>query len=272
MPNRILRDWTDSDTVDKLTVDAERFFTRLIMKADDFGRYFAEAKRLKSFLFPLKDSIRDTDICRWLAECEKVAMIRCYDAAGKRYLEICDFRQRLRQMREIYPAPDWSVACQTDDGHAADIRPLEENPNPNPNPNPNRREEEVIAALAPSLKLSDVFDAWEAIAINGLPRCLVLSDKRRRTLQVRLGEPFFRENWTAAMEKCSTSPFLKGDSDGGWRASFDWFIKPDSVAKIMEGKYDAKIKPHLPHLHNLAAPAPKHFVTGQIDITKKAKV
>src|SRR5258708_34832192 len=116
MPNRILRDWTDSDRVDALTAEAERFFVRLIMKADDFGRYTAEPKRLKAFLFPLKDSLRETDLCRWLAECEKAALVRGYEAAGKRYLEIADFRQRLRQIREIYPGPLAANERRGDDG------------------------------------------------------------------------------------------------------------------------------------------------------------
>ena len=105
MPNRILRDWTDSDKVDKLSAEGERFFVRLIMKADDYGRYFADPKRLKAFLFPLKDSLRETDCSRWLAECEKAGLARCYDVAGRRYVELLNFNQRLRNMRNLHPEP-----------------------------------------------------------------------------------------------------------------------------------------------------------------------
>lgn len=87
-----------------------------------------------------------------------------------------------------------------------------------------------------SLPLSEVFDAWNGTA--GLSKCLVLSDKRRQTLKVRLGEPFFAANWRAALEKVEKSAFCLGDNDRGWKASFDWFISRDVVAKIMEGKYD----------------------------------
>lgn len=126
MPNRILRDWTDSDRVNLLTADAERFFVRLIMKADDFGRYFAEPKRLKAFLFPLKDSLRDTDISRWLAECEKAGLLRCYEVTCKRYLELLNFRQRLRQMREIHPRPPWHDSNPPADGSQVAVEcPLE---------------------------------------------------------------------------------------------------------------------------------------------------
>lgn len=106
MPNRILRDFTDSDRVNLLTAEAERLYVRLMMKADDFGRYFADPKRLKAFLFPLKDQIRETDISRWLAECEKAGLLRFYDATGKRFLELWNFGQRLRNMRKIHPVPE----------------------------------------------------------------------------------------------------------------------------------------------------------------------
>lgn len=107
MPNRILRDWTDSDRINQLSAQAERLFTRLIMKADDYGRYFADPKRLKAFLFPLRDDVSEPDISGWLADCEKAGIIRFYESDGKRYLEIWKYGQRLRNMRNVYPAPIW---------------------------------------------------------------------------------------------------------------------------------------------------------------------
>ena len=123
MPNRILRDWTDSETIDQLDVATERFFTRLIMKVDDFGRYSANPKLLKSSLFPLKSDIRETDITRWLAECEKAGLIALYDVAEKGYLQINNFKQVLRQKKEKYPPP---TTCVADDMHTTSIRMLEE--------------------------------------------------------------------------------------------------------------------------------------------------
>ena len=112
MPNRILRDWTDSENIDQLDVNTERFFTRLIMKVDDYGRYSANVKLLKSHLFPLKSDIRETDIARWLTACEKSGLIALYVIANKEYLQIDNFKQVLRQKVEKYPAP---VYCNEDD-------------------------------------------------------------------------------------------------------------------------------------------------------------
>lgn len=112
MPNRILRDWTDSFTINALDVNAERFFVRLIMKADDFGRFHADTRLLKASLFPLLPDTRESDISRWLAECEKTGLLRVYvDGRGRNYLEIANFKQRTRQSESKFPAPDGKTAA-----------------------------------------------------------------------------------------------------------------------------------------------------------------
>ncbi len=124
MPNRIIRDWTDSETIDKLDANTERFFTRLIMKVDDYGRCLANIRLLKSQLFPLKADIRETDITRWLAACKDSGLIVLYSVANKEYLQINDFRQVLRQKVEKYPPPsDENYDAQMTSGCLAGVTP-----------------------------------------------------------------------------------------------------------------------------------------------------
>lgn len=97
---------------------------------------------------------------------------------------------------------------------------------------------------APLPNLNEVFDTWNDKADNlRLPKCLLLSDKRRIALVARLADKFFAANWRAALEKLSASSFCKGVNDRGWVATFEWFITRDSVVKIMEGKYDNRSAP-----------------------------
>jgi hypothetical protein len=107
MPNRILRDWTDSEKINELSVHAERFFTRLIMKVDDYGRFTANVKMLKPMLFPLLiDQIREADLSRWMTECQKAGLVVIYEVNLKQVLQICNFKQALRQKIEKYPPPE----------------------------------------------------------------------------------------------------------------------------------------------------------------------
>lgn len=105
MPQRILRDWTDSEKVNTISSNAECLFVRLMMKADDFGNFHANVKLVKSLCFPLKD-YREADIARWMNELQESGMIAFYVADDKKYLTILNFGQRLRNMRNTFPKPN----------------------------------------------------------------------------------------------------------------------------------------------------------------------
>lgn len=90
---------------------------------------------------------------------------------------------------------------------------------------------------AASLSPSAVFDEWNSKA-NQLPKCRQLSDKRSHSLKARLRDPFFCEHWISAITRIHDSSFCCGSNNRGWKADFDWFIQPDTVVRIMEGKYD----------------------------------
>lgn len=114
MPNRMLRDWTDSDKMKGVTAHGERFFTRLIMKVDDYGCLYADSSLLKAALFPfLLDEVREADVSRWTTECQKAGLIVLYESAGKKYLHILDFRQRLDKAKNKYPLPTSGNALTT---------------------------------------------------------------------------------------------------------------------------------------------------------------
>lgn len=106
MPNRMLRDWTDSEKINNLSVYSERFFIRLIMKADDFGCFSADTRLLKANLFPLLlDTIREADLIRWMTECQKAGLIVLYESSNKKLLQIVEFKQRLDRAKSKYALP-----------------------------------------------------------------------------------------------------------------------------------------------------------------------
>lgn len=104
MPNRVLRDWTHSEKINSLSKDAELFFVRLIMKADDYGCFFGNPKLLKSALYPLRD-ILEIDINNYIKECVNLDIITLYKSNNKLYIKINDFGQRLRLMKRKFPEP-----------------------------------------------------------------------------------------------------------------------------------------------------------------------
>lgn len=130
MPNRMLRDWTDSYRVDQLSWQAEVFFARLIMKADDYGRLPADTALIKANLFPRRlDTVREADISRWIDEListineleEKAGLIVLYQVRGRKYLQIEDFGQRLDKAKAKYPAPPISTDSMSESEREEEI-------------------------------------------------------------------------------------------------------------------------------------------------------
>jgi hypothetical protein len=40
------------------------------------------------------------------------------------------------------------------------------------------------------------------------------------------------------VKRIASSAFCTGTNDRGWRATPDWLLRPDTAAKVLEGKYD----------------------------------
>jgi len=95
----------------------------------------------------------------------------------------------------------------------------------------------------------EVFQFWNSF--SHLPKILRISKERRAKIKTRLSDPFFRDNWRIGIEKIEAAPFLTGNNDRGWRADIDWFLKPDSLTKIIEGKYHQTNAPRKPTLADL---------------------
>lgn len=91
--------------MEQLSTCAEVFFTRLVMKADDYGAFHAHPKLILAALFPLKNYTTD-QIEEWLRECVEVGLIRHYQVEGKNYIQIENFGQRLQNMRKAFPRPN----------------------------------------------------------------------------------------------------------------------------------------------------------------------
>lgn len=107
MPKRLIRDWTDSEKFEALSAEAERLFVRLIQKADDFGRFHANPKLMKSACFPLAEDLRANTVAAWLTELSDRHLVFCYTSGTGQYLAIINYRQRLKKEStpKFPPAP-----------------------------------------------------------------------------------------------------------------------------------------------------------------------
>lgn len=70
-----------------------------------------------------------------------------------------------------------------------------------------------------------------------MPKCTKGGTKRSAALRTRLKEATFREHWREALDRIPESPFLCGHGKEGWMANPEWFLRPDKVTELLEGKY-----------------------------------
>jgi DNA-binding MarR family transcriptional regulator len=72
-------------------------------------------------------------------------------------------------------------------------------------------------------------------------KCISLSENRKKALAARWKEYGGKlETFETLFREAEKSDFLKGKNDRNWSASFDWLIKSDNMAKVLEGKYKNK--------------------------------
>ena len=273
----MLRDWTLSDKVDALSVHAERFFTRLIMKVDDYGCFNADTRILKAALFPLKlDSVREADLLRWMAECQKSDLIVIYEVSKKRYLQINDFKQRLDRAKSKYPLPNDNGSMEVVNDFPPEVErevELEINtPNgvcpPSSIPSIKKNDEKgewkeflktfdslgedssesdkqriqrtelkkFIETKKPSIA-EPYFTAYRLFAFKeGLPVPETLSESRRKKFKVRIKEPPFE--FYKILEGIHNSKFCRGDNNRNWKVDWDWIFENDgNYLKILENKF-----------------------------------
>ena len=100
-------------------------------------------------------------------------------------------------------------------------------------------------ALSPELA-TIIANLWNTTCAPVLPKVIDIKGTRKTKLLLRMTEAECGESNEARVEwcnklftKCAETPFLKGENNHHWRASFDWLIGNDkNWKKVLEGRYD----------------------------------
>jgi hypothetical protein len=225
---------------------------------------------LASLLFPYDDDAREF-IGGWLDELVENDFIKLYEADGSTYLEICNWLKhqkidhpspsRLPEFREGFAkprdtlAPDLGPRTRTMDlgsrtidsglatlalvnGHADDapVSSLEKTKVKRQKP-----DDEGI--------LQEMVGLWQDAANElGLPQISDITLPRQAALRARIKDfrsyefPDANQGMQSLIAKIRGSPFLTGQTDAAFRASFDWVLKQTNFNKIMDGNYETKPK------------------------------
>jgi hypothetical protein len=113
VPNRILYERICvSESIALLSAEEERFFYRLLVQCDDFGRFDGRASVLRARCFALQlDGVTDDDVFRWLHRLIEAGLVVMYAVDGHAFLRVAnwDKYQYTRAKRSKYPEPNGGV-------------------------------------------------------------------------------------------------------------------------------------------------------------------
>src|SRR5688572_27210201 len=108
MPNRILQETIcDSERLDSVSAEAERLYCRLLVKADDMGRFEATPLAVGAACFPrmfqeskqkkITANLKAVD--SWLNELAGAKLVFFYTHQARKYLVFYNWRQRLDRIK-----------------------------------------------------------------------------------------------------------------------------------------------------------------------------
>jgi len=81
-------------------------------------------------------------------------------------------------------------------------------------------------------------ELWNTKVSPSVRRVSVITERRARCCAARWRDRPDESYWAAVIDRINSTPFLLGEGKGGWLITFDFFIRPDSHIKIMEGTYE----------------------------------
>lgn len=101
----------------------------------------------------------------------------------------------------------------------------------------------------------ELVDLWNALP-EPFPKIRRMNGPRKKTLRARLKDPEWRKDFKEALERVPRAKFLAGHNDRGWVADIEFFLRPGTVDKILEGKYDETTPPRPRKNGRRGLPAP----------------
>ena len=161
MPSRMIRDGIlSSRRVARLSFRDRWLYVGLLLRADDFGLFEADAAILRGAVYPRDlGTVSERDCERGLGNIQQAELVKFYTVNGTRYGALWNYGQRLKRKRMSHPPPPGEVVAWM----SAPDQPAQENQN-RTEPEP----EEKLSRTEPKARLGI---SIAALAGYGLEHC-----------------------------------------------------------------------------------------------------
>jgi hypothetical protein len=253
--------WTDENFVSCSPL-ARLLAIGLRNEADDNGVFQWRPLQLKMRLLPADN----TDVSSLLAELVEARMVYQFASGGQSYGLIRNFvvYQRPKKPTYSYPTPEHKLPqgfsirtkygtgtepVRNQDGTGTEDLDQrregegrggeEEGEQPAAPPSADDQAELDGVTPEPCVTTTKLVQEWNEMAQTcGIPLAQSIGKGERCEMaRARLADPEWLRVYYETMWEIPTTPFLTGQNDRHWKANLTWFVRPDSVLNIQEGKY-----------------------------------
>jgi hypothetical protein len=233
--------WT-SEQVVECSPTARLLFVGIWNFCDDGGIHPASERRVKMEVFP-GDDFTVEQIRGFIDELIQQRLLIEYEADGSVFWLVNGFtkHQKIDKPTCRFPEPDAETLKAVLDMNSATIRRVVGEESTTAHPRKGRESKgmesngregrERAVPACPAQEITSQFNSTFGMKCQ-------LTKKRHGQLRARWQDAWWRDNWRTALERAGPSRFLNGDNDRGWKIDLEFFLKPDTAAKILEGKYD----------------------------------
>ena len=215
-----------SEDFSKLSTLGKLVFIGLFSLADDEGRGRSNPVYLKSTLFPYEEGIRSTDIDKTLSEISSNMSVIFYSCDGSSYYSLYNWNawQKIdRPTESKIPEYDEKTMQRLFDEHSTSPRRVIV---------PKRKEDNRKEKEDKRIRIKDIYNQH----CPNLPQVQKITDKREKAIDKFLKE-FTEEQFIEICKIANYTDFLIGKNDKGWKADFDFLMRPDKATNVLEGKY-----------------------------------
>jgi hypothetical protein len=162
-------EFSQSETIGRLSRDARLLFLLLFNITDDEGRLRAAPSFLAGTLYPYDDDLRAAEVAAWLDELERAGCVRRYEAGGNSYAVVCNWSEHQKINRpspsRLPAPPEASVSDHgsfTEDSVNTQCRIKIHDPDPGTGPDPGTQAEAPPDPAPPPPDEPDRFEEfWE---------------------------------------------------------------------------------------------------------------
>lgn len=97
--------------------------------------------------------------------------------------------------------------------------------------------QEPTVLLSSGDDLHPLVHLWNELC-GDLAKVQVVNKSRLQKIKARWKDCSDLEQWADVIKKIAANDFCNGKNDRGWKANFDFLLKPDTLHKALEGAYD----------------------------------